>query len=125
MKYMCLVILDEAQFGAFSSDELQTLDDGAIEYTEMLQNGGHYVAASALQTTQSATTVRVHDGNTVVTDGPFAETSEQLGGFFMLDARDLDEAIALASKMPCAYLGGIEIRAVREMVYSTDPQRRV
>jgi hypothetical protein len=125
MKYMCLMILDETKYGAFSAADLQKLDDGAIEYTEMLQSGGHYVGASALGPTQSAVTVRVQNGKAVVTDGPFAETAEQVGGFFMVDARDLNEAIALASKMPCAYLGGIEIRPVREMVFSTDPQRRV
>lgn len=122
---MCLMILDEAEYAAFSAADLQRLDDGAIEYTEMLQNGGHFLGASALGPTQSAMTVRVQNGEAVVTDGPFAETSEQLGGFFMLDARDLNEAIALASKMPCAYLGGIEIRPVREMVHSANPERRV
>jgi hypothetical protein len=69
--------------------------------------------------------VRVHNGKAVVTDGPYAVTYEQVGGFLLLEARDLNQAIQLASMMPCAYLGGLEIRPVRELVLSTDPERRI
>jgi hypothetical protein len=125
MKYLCLVIVDETKFGSLSGSELQVLDDAAIEYGEMLKSGGHLLGANALQTTHSATTVRVHNGKAVVTDGPYTETYEQVGGYLLLDARDLNEAIQLASMMPCAYLGGLEIRPVRELVLSTDPERRI
>jgi hypothetical protein len=125
MKYLCLVFLNEPNYLALSGAESQALDDAAIEYAEALQNSGHFSAGSALDSRQPATTVRVRDGKAVVTDGPYAETSEQVGGYLLLDTSDLDEAIALASKFPAAYLGGIEIRPLRELVFSSDPQRRV
>jgi hypothetical protein len=125
MKYLCLVFLNEPEYLALSGEESQALDDVAIEYAESQQDSGHFLAGSALDMRQSATTVRVRNGKPVVTDGPFAETAEQVGGYLLLEARDLDEAIALASKMPAAYMGGIEIRPLRELVFSTDPERRI
>jgi hypothetical protein len=125
MKYLCLVFLNEPNYLALSGEESQALDDAAIEYTESLRNSGQFSLGSALDSRQPATTVRMRNGEVVVTDGPYAETSEQVGGFFVLDARDLDEAIALASTFPGAYQGGIEIRPLRELVFSNDPERRV
>jgi hypothetical protein len=124
MKYLCLVMLDEKKLEALSGSAAQELDDKSLDYTDMLQQGNHWLAGHALQSTQSATTVRVRAGQISVTDGPFAETHEQVGGFLLIEARDLNEAIQLASKMPAAYLGGIEIRPVKELVYSSDPQKR-
>ncbi len=125
MKYLCLIVLDETKYASFSGSDLQVLDDATIEYGEMLRSGGHLLAASALEATRSATTVRVQNGKAIVTHGPYAQTYEQVGGFLLIEARDLNEAIQLASIMPCAYLGGIEIRPVRELVLSTDPERRI
>ena len=124
MKYLCLVILDEKKFEAMSGSDLQALDDTAIDYADMLEQGNHWVSGHALQSTQSATTVRVRAGQVSITDGPFTETNEQVGGFLLIEARDLNEAIQLAAKMPAAYLGGIEVRPVRELVHSADPKRR-
>lgn len=125
MKYIFLVVLDERKFEALSGSDAQALDDAAIAYAESLQRGHHMLAGSALETTHSATTVRVRSGKLAVTDGPFVETNEQVGGFLLVEARDLNEAILLASKMPAVHLGGIEIRPVRELVHSQDPTRRV
>jgi hypothetical protein len=123
MKYLCLVILDEKRYEAMSGSAAQELEDLSLDYADMLQRGNHLLAAHALQPSQSATTVRVRGGKVAVTDGPFAETNEQVGGFVLIEARDLNEAIQLASKMPAAYLGGIEVRPVREIA-GTDPTRR-
>lgn len=125
MKYMLVVMLDERKHQALSPHDLQVLDDAAIEWSDGLVRNGHWIAGSALEPSESAITVRVQHGKAVVTDGPFAETNEQLGGFTLVDARDLNEAIHIASRMPCAaYFGGIEIRPVRELVSSADPEKR-
>jgi len=108
MKYVCLVYSDEKQLEAVSDNECLANGDA-------LKQGGHYVAAEALQPVQTATTVRVRNGKVSVTDGPFAETKEQLAGFYLIDARDLNEAIQLASKIPPARVGSIEVRPVREL----------
>lgn len=125
MKYLCLMVLDERKYEALSGPELQAMDNAAVEFSDGLYESGHMVTATALAPTHSATTVRVRDGATSVTVGPFAETNEQLGGFFLIEARDLNEAIELASKMPCAYLGAIEIRPLRELTSSTNPGKRI
>ncbi len=112
MKYLCLVYLDEAR-----RDELPDAD--CVEYDRSIRKSGHCIASEALESVQTATTVRVRNGKVSITDGPFAETKEQLAGFYMIDARDLDEAILIASKIPPARVGSIEvrpIRPIREMV---------
>src|SRR3712207_9437075 len=81
-------------------------------FTDNIKKGGQYVAGDALHPTQTATTVRVRNGKTLTTDGPFAETKEQLGGYYLIDAKDLDEAIQVASKIPSARWGSVEIRPV-------------
>jgi hypothetical protein len=108
MKYLCLVYLDEQRL-----DEVP--DSDCMAFGEALSAGGHSVAAEALQSVHSATTVRVRNGKTSVTDGPFAETKEQLAGFYLIDARDLNEAIQLAAKIPPARVGSIEVRPVRQL----------
>ena len=84
-------------------------------YTDSIKKSGHYVGGNALQPTHTATTVRVRQGKVATTDGPFAETKEQLGGYYLLQARDLNEAIQLASRIPGARLGSIEVRPVMEI----------
>jgi hypothetical protein len=94
---------------------LQTLDDQSLEYDETLRKKGHLLAAQALESVSAATVVRVHKGKVSVTDGPFAETHEQIGGFILIEAKDLNEAIQLASRIPAIQLGGIEVRPIKEL----------
>jgi hypothetical protein len=106
MKYLCLVYLDENRL-----DELP--DEDCVAYDKAIRASGHCIASEALQSVQTATTVRIREGRTSITDGPFAETKEQLAGFYMIEAADLDEAIRLASGIPPARVGSIEIRPIR------------
>ena len=85
-----------------------------VPFSDELRENGHYIAAEALQPVQTATTLRIRHGKVTTTDGPFAETKEQLGGFYLIDARDLNEAIRVASKIPPGRLGCIEVRPIRE-----------
>ena len=119
MKYLCLVFIDEKKLAALSASEAQSLDDESLAYDDTLRQRGHLIAAQALQLSRSAATVRVQRGKALVTDGPFAETKEQVGGFILIEARDLNEAIELASRIPVARLGAIEVRAIKELTRST------
>lgn len=114
MKYLCLVYHDEEQIDALPESEYDAMVNDVLDYREELRQSGHYVASNALEFVHSATTIRVRNGNVSITDGPFAETKEQLGGFYLIEARDLNDAIRVASKMPPARLGSIEVRAIRE-----------
>jgi len=106
MKYLCLVYGEEKN--------IQTMDDHeCLAFDQGLRDSGRCVASEALQPVETATTVRVRGGKVAVSDGPFAETKEQLAGFYLLEARDLNEAIQLASKIPPARVGSIEVRPVR------------
>jgi hypothetical protein len=119
MKYLCLVYLDEKRL-----NELP--DEDCVAYDTSIRKSGHCLASEALQSVQTATTVRVRSGRTAITDGPFAETKEQLAGFYMIEAKDLNEAIEIASKIPPARVGSIEVRPVRpirETVAETEAQR--
>jgi hypothetical protein len=112
MKYLCLVYSDE--------DLLHTLPDSPKDaeckaYAESLQESGQMLAGEALESVQTATTVRVRNGRVNVTDGPFAETKEQLAGFYLAEAKDLNEAVRLAAGIPAARVGSIEVRPVREL----------
>jgi hypothetical protein len=106
MKYLCLVYLDEKRL-----DELP--DEDCVAYDEAIRRSGQCIASEALQSVQMATTVRVRSGKISVTDGPFAETKEQLAGFYLIEANDLNEAIQIAAKIPPARVGSIEVRPVR------------
>jgi hypothetical protein len=120
MKYLCLVYLDEKRL-----DELP--DEDCVEYDTAIRKSGNCIASEALESVQTATTVRVRNGNVSVTDGPFAETKEQLAGFYMIEARDLNEAIQLASKIPPVRVGSVEVRPVRpirETVAQAESQQR-
>jgi hypothetical protein len=118
MKYLLMVFYDEKKLNALSESELQALDDESLDYDDALRKRGHFIAAQALQSVEAATTVRVRHGKALVTDGPFAETNEQIGGFILIEAQDLNEAIQLASKMPPIRLGGIEVRPVKPLTRS-------
>ncbi len=114
MKYLCLAYEAESTLNALSKDEWDALRSETLAYVEELRQNGHLVTAEALQSARTAATVRVRDGRMSATDGPFVETKEQLGGFFLIQARDLNEAIQLASKWPSARLGSIEVRPIEE-----------
>ncbi|HZP94343.1 MAG TPA: YciI family protein [Burkholderiales bacterium] len=114
MKYLCLIYDEEKNLAALSGGDREALMGEYFAFTEAIRNSGHYLAGEALQSVQSATTVRIRNGRLSTTDGPFAETKEQLGGFYLIDARDLNEAIQLASRIPSARLGCVEVRPVRE-----------
>jgi hypothetical protein len=106
MKYLCLVYLDEKRL-----NELP--DEDCVAYDAAIRESGHCLASEALQSVHTATSVRVRDGKVSVTDGPFAETKEQLTGFYMIEAQDLDEAIRIAADIPPARVGCIEVRPIR------------
>jgi hypothetical protein len=112
MQYMCLIYDDENLFGGLSEDERNTAFAEYGTFTESIKTSGNYVAGDALQPTSTATTVRVRNGETLVTDGPFAETKEQLGGYYLVEAKDVDEALRIAERIPSARYGAIEVRPV-------------
>jgi hypothetical protein len=114
MKYLCLAYEEENKLNALSRSEWGALRGEALAYLEELRNRGHMISAEALQSARNASTIRVRGGKVTITDGPFAETKETLGGFFLIDARDLNEAIQVASKWPSARLGSIEVRPIEE-----------
>ena len=119
MKYLFMVIVDEKRLQAMSETEAQTLDDESLEYDDALRKGGHFLAAQALESVNTAATVRIRSGKVSVTDGPFAETKEQIGGFILIEAKGLDEAIQLASHIPAIRLGAVEVRPIKELVHSS------
>jgi hypothetical protein len=106
MKYLCLVYGEERAFDSVP-------DSHCVDYDESIRESGHCVASEALQPVSTATTVRVRNGKVSLTDGPFAETKEILAGFYLIEARDLDEAIQLAAGIPPAKVGSIEVRPIR------------
>ena len=112
MRYMLLVYLDEQ---AMTEEEREHCYVESAQLTQDLNATGHYVAAGPLHPVATATSVRVREGKRVVTDGPFAETREQLGGYYVIEAQDLDEAIAIAERIPPVRVGTIEIRPVMEI----------
>ena len=112
MKYLCLAYEEERKRNVLSRSEWDLLRRETLAYVEELRKKGYMISAEALQSTQTASTVRVRNGRVSITDGPFAETKEQLGGFFLIDARDLNEAIQVASRWPSARLGSIEVRPI-------------
>ena len=116
MKYLCLVYYKESEVGAMPEAEWAALNAECIAYGESISKSGHRLGGEALEPTHTATTVRVRNGKVSTTDGPFAETKEQLAGFYYIDAKDLDAAIDVASRIPPARLGSIEIRPVRQLI---------
>jgi hypothetical protein len=114
MRYLCLIYDDEAKLAARSLGEADVLTEEYFVFTDAIRKSGHYLAGEALQSVRTATTVRVRGGKVSTTDGPFAETKEQLGGFYLIDARDLNEAIQVAARIPSARLGSVEVRPIRE-----------
>ena len=120
MRFMFTIYHDEKVMDAMPEKEMQALVDSAIEYAEELRRSGHYIASDALQRTETARTIRVRAGKVSTSVGPFAETKEQLGGFFVIEAKDMDEACAVAARFPPARVAVIEVRPVQELTHSRD-----
>ena len=114
MKYLCLIYDDEKLVAKMSKAEMDTFMGDYFAFTENAKKSGHYRAGDALQPVHTATTVRVRGGKVSTTDGPFAETKEQLGGYYMIEAKDLNDAIQVASKIPSAKTGSVEVRPIQE-----------
>jgi hypothetical protein len=120
MRYLCLVYSVEDPANALTDDEQQALVDEHLAYDEQLRKSGHWITAQALQPAEFAVIVRMRGGRVATTDGPFAETKEHVAGFVLIEARDLNEAIQVASKIPSARYGFIEVRPVRELTASKE-----
>jgi len=112
MQYVCLCYTSEAEFERLPRHELEAVNIGQVEYDAELRKSGHVIASEALEPVAAATTIRIRNGHLSVTDGPFAETKEQLGGFFLIEAADLNDAIRIASRFPSVRYGSMEIRPV-------------
>ena len=114
MKFLCLAYEEEANLNALSQSEWQALRQETLDYVEALRAKGQLLDTRPLQSATTAATVRIRGGRLSVTDGPFAETKEQIGGFFLIEAGDLDEALRIAAQWPSARIGSIEVRPVDE-----------
>ncbi len=114
MKYLCLIYDEEQKLRAMSQSELEALMGEYFAFTDGIRKSGHYLGGEALQSVTTASTVRIRSGKLSTTDGPFAETKEQLGGYYLIDARDLNDAIQVAGRIPAARLGSVEIRPIME-----------
>lgn len=115
MKYLCLVYFDEKSMGAMSEQDWAALNRECIACGDGMRESGHWLGGHPLESVQTATTLRVRNGKLSLTDGPFAETKEQLAGFYLIEAHDLNEAIQVASKIPPARYGSVEVRPVRDL----------
>ena len=114
MRYLCLIYDDESKWGTMPKEQAEAMMGEYFAFTEGIKQSGHYVGGEALQPTQTATTVRVRNGKISTTDGPFAETKEALGGYYLINAKDLNDAIQVAAKIPSSRIGTIEIRPIQE-----------
>jgi hypothetical protein len=116
MKYVCLGFIEETKFAEITQQDGQRMMEECFAYDDELRRGGHFLGGEALDSARNAVTLRLKDGAIVVTDGPYAETTEMLGGILLLEARDLNHAIALMSKHPGVRMGPFEIRPANEAV---------
>ena len=114
MKYLCLIYDEEKTWTTMSQADAQAMMGQYFAFTEDIKKSGQYVAGEALKPVNTATTVRVRNGKMSTTDGPFAETKEQLGGYYLIEARDLNDALQVAAKIPSAKTGSVEVRPIQE-----------
>ena len=114
MKYLCIAYEEQRKLDELSKSEWQALRQETLDYVETLRKHGRLIITHALQSATAASTVRIRGGKLSVTDGPFAETKEQIGGFFLIEASDLRQAIDIAAKWPSARIGSIEVRPIEE-----------
>src|ERR1051325_302369 len=122
MRYLCLIYSDESMWQKAAKSDLDTMMSEYREFGDSIKKSGHYVGGNRLQPTSAATSIRIRNGKISTTDGPFAETKEQLGGFYMIEARDLNEAIQIASRIPSARLGSIEVRPIVDFSVQRHPK---
>jgi hypothetical protein len=115
MRYLCLIYDDESMWSKMSKEESGKFMAGYDAFTKDIKTSGHYVGGNPLQPTSTATTVRVRNGKVSTTDGPYAETKEQLGGYYLVEAKDLNDAIQVAARIPGARNGAIEVRPIMQM----------
>jgi hypothetical protein len=118
MRFMFMIFHNEDVLDALPEGEMQALVDSSLVYDDELRRSGHYIVSDALQPARTARTIRVRGDEVSTTDGPFVETKDQLGGFFLVEAKDMDEACAIASRFPPARIGIIEVRPVHERKHS-------
>ena len=123
MKYLCLIHLDEKELAAMPAADLSALNGAHLDFNDGLRQTGHFIVAEALEPAAATATIRVRQGKTTVTDGPFAEAKEMVAGFYLIEAGDLDQAVAIASRIPSASLGTIEVRPARQLVVEGRPLR--
>lgn len=123
MKYLCLIYLDGKMLDAMPEPEMSALNARHLAFNEDLVAGGRFIEAEALEPQSSATTVRIRNGKVAVTDGPYAETKEMVAGFYFIEARDLNEAIQVASRIPSAPLGAVEVRPCRDLIVDGVPRK--
>lgn len=114
MKFLCMAFEEERALNDLSQEEWRDLRQEVLDYVEKLRSEGHLLATHPLQSTRTASTVRIRNGKLSVTDGPFAEAKEHIGGYFLIEAADRDEAIRIAAGWPSARLGSIEVRPIDE-----------
>ena len=114
MKYLCLIYEDENAWGKMPKPEADAMMGEYFSFTEDVKRSGHYLGGNALKPTPTASTVRVRKGKISTTDGPFAETKEQLGGYYLIEAKDLNDAIQVAARIPSARIGSVEVRPIME-----------
>ena len=115
MRYLCLIYLDERQLAALPANDMDVLNQRHLQYNEELLDRGVFIEAEALQPAADTTCVRVRNGKVSLTDGPYAETKEMVAGFYLIEARDLNDAIQVASRLPAAPLGVVEVRPCRDL----------
>jgi len=116
MRYLCLIYLDERELAAMPESQISALNARHLQFNEDLLAGGQFIEAEALESGTATTCVRVRHGKAVITDGPYAETKELVAGFYLIEARDLDEALQVATRIPGAPLGTIELRPCRDLI---------
>ena len=116
MKYLCLIYSDETQWPKLAKAEMDKMIGEYLDFGDSIKQSGHYIGGNRLQPTTAATTVRIRSGKLSTTDGPFAETKEQLGGYYLIEAKDLNDAILVASRIPGARFGSIEVRPIADVV---------
>jgi hypothetical protein len=114
MRYLCMVCYEQKTLDSLSKPEFDSLVAEALAYDDELRKGGHYLYSGALQSVVTATTLRIQSGKVSTTDGPFAETKEQLGGYYLVEAPDIEAALAIAAKIPWARFGSIEVRPIMQ-----------
>ena len=114
MRYLCLIYSDETLWEKMPKADMDAAMGEYMTFTKDIKKSGHYIGGDELQPTQTATTVRVRNGKVSTTDGPFAETKEQLGGYYLINAKDLNDAIQVAARIPSVRVGSIEVRPIQE-----------